>query len=366
MKAHPANEVRSLTGLRGIACIYVMLFHFGSLLLNFDRSDKPAIVFLSHGYLAVDLFFALSGFVMAFNYGHTFENGFSWRAYRAFLAKRIARIYPLYVICTAIGFGLYLVGSMRVNLNENYSAVVLVYNIAMVQVWGFAESFNGPEWSISAEWAAYLCFPALLPPLLFKDRAIVATCIGGCVAVLFAICYIPNTIVQGRVNGSLDLFEPWYGISLLRCLTEFSFGIVIYRISMSGSEIYFPKYIDTVIAILCVFLLSIKDTDFLVAIIYPVLIYSLVASSGLVVRILASTPLEFLGRLSYSIYLIHELVLAGVFFLRPEIRSYGVTHWLRAAVGLAVIIVPVVAYLSYRFVELPARRWLQRKLLRQH
>ena len=302
---------------------------------------------------------------MALNYGHTFSNGFSIDSYRKFLSKRIARIYPLYLLCTLIAFLLYLAGSMRVDLNANYSAVVLIYNMAMVQVWGFAESFNGPEWSISAEWAAYLCFPILLPPLMFKDRAIVATCAGGCVAVLFAICYIPNTIVQGRVNGSLNLFEPWYGISLLRCLTEFCLGITVYRVSRSRPDVYFPKYVDTVIVCWCVALLSIRNTDFLVAISFPALIYSLVASSGMVVRLLASPPVEFLGRLSYSIYLIHELVLAGVFFLRPEIRSYGVTHWLRVAVGLAVIIVPIVAYFSYRFIELPARRWLQRKLLRQ-
>jgi peptidoglycan/LPS O-acetylase OafA/YrhL len=214
LKVFPQNEIGALTGLRGVACIYVMLFHFSSLLLNFNRPRNVAVTFLAHGYLAVDLFFALSGFVMALNYSHSFADGFSKTAYSTFLSKRIARIYPLYFICTIIGFMLFLVGSMRVDLNKDYSILVLLYNVAMVQVWGFAESFNGPEWSISAEWAAYLCFPALLSPLIFKDRAIAVTCVGGCVAALFAVCYIPNTILQGRENGSLHVVEPWYGYVL--------------------------------------------------------------------------------------------------------------------------------------------------------
>jgi peptidoglycan/LPS O-acetylase OafA/YrhL len=92
------SEIRSLTGLRGVAAAYVVLYHMHL----FELCSGAAATVLTHGYLAVDLFFVLSGFVMALTYAELFEGGFSAGRYRDFLVRRIARVYPLYVVVTLV------------------------------------------------------------------------------------------------------------------------------------------------------------------------------------------------------------------------------------------------------------------------
>src|ERR1700712_169365 len=94
------RELRSLTGLRGVAAVLVVLDHYWQGV----APTNPAKTLLAHGYLAVDLFFVLSGFVMTFNYASLFQEGYSFAAFRLFLSRRIARVYPLYLVCTLVAF----------------------------------------------------------------------------------------------------------------------------------------------------------------------------------------------------------------------------------------------------------------------
>ena len=113
------------------------------------------------GYLAVDLFFVLSGFVMALSYGPAFGERFSLRVFAAFLWRRVARLYPLYgtilvarLVYTGLRYG-------RFDLPRPWIAAPLAHpwtaipaNVLLVQSWGLAPSSIGPAWSISTEWAA--------------------------------------------------------------------------------------------------------------------------------------------------------------------------------------------------------------------
>jgi peptidoglycan/LPS O-acetylase OafA/YrhL len=143
------EEIRALTGLRGIAAIYVMIFHFVPL-VSFSGLE---MTFIGHGYLAVDLFFVLSGFVMALNYGRMFEARWTARTYMTFLGRRIARVYPLYLVATVCGCGLVSTGYLE-GFDTTPIVKTFVFNVLMVQSWGFAGSFDAPAWSISAEFAA--------------------------------------------------------------------------------------------------------------------------------------------------------------------------------------------------------------------
>ena len=88
---------------------------------------------LSHGYLAVDLFFALSGFVLAMNYSGKLSREFTLQAYLSFLARRFARIYPLYLFTLTAATAL--VASHLMELHANPSRIFLP-NLFMVQNWG--------------------------------------------------------------------------------------------------------------------------------------------------------------------------------------------------------------------------------------
>src|ERR1035437_252958 len=94
------NEIKSLTGVRGIAACSVMFYHL-SHIRPFAQYNFRIV---SKGYLCVDLFFVLSGFVMALVYSKTFQHGCTKRDYRKFLFNRMARVFPLH-LAVALFFG---------------------------------------------------------------------------------------------------------------------------------------------------------------------------------------------------------------------------------------------------------------------
>ncbi len=100
------------------------------------HSAARASTFIAHGYLAVDLFFVLSGFVMAMNYKHMFDSGWSADAYLKFLGRRIARVYPLYLACTLIPFGLMSTGIWPHLVECRSLTPTLWLNLFMMQNWG--------------------------------------------------------------------------------------------------------------------------------------------------------------------------------------------------------------------------------------
>src|SRR5258707_7540721 len=99
------REIRSLTGMRGVAALAVVLYH-----LDLGQDDTGLVQhIIHHGYLAVDLFFVLSGFIMALTYSHVFVERFNINKYWKFLNHRIARIYPLYIFSTLLCFFLFVI-----------------------------------------------------------------------------------------------------------------------------------------------------------------------------------------------------------------------------------------------------------------
>jgi len=94
-------EIRSLTGLRGAAAVFVAFYHSFYFMVSNQADNSPPVVFLRHGYLSVDLFFVLSGYVMALTYAPLFAGGFRMLAFADFLGRRIGRIYPAYITVTA-------------------------------------------------------------------------------------------------------------------------------------------------------------------------------------------------------------------------------------------------------------------------
>ncbi len=157
------GEIKSLTALRGIAAMAVVIEHFSATAEHHAAVPVPSLV--AHGYLAVDLFFVLSGFIMAYTYLSAFEAD-GLRAYPGFLGKRIARIVPLNtaVLACLIGAGWlssHLIGRNLLFQSDNLPFDLLT-NLLMLQGIGIGTNLNGPSWTISTEFAAYIIFPLLI------------------------------------------------------------------------------------------------------------------------------------------------------------------------------------------------------------
>lgn len=342
------NEVRSLTGLRGVAAAAVVLYHLVEML---HVPMGPLRLVALRGYLAVDVFFVLSGFVMALRYAPRFARGFDADAYRDFLLRRVARIYPLYaVVLAAMVLGVACGAFPGWDLRQQGATILA--NVLLVQGWSVGVSLNGPAWSISTEAAAYLLFPALLGVTVFGGwRRAVGTAVIACVLLGLAVAAGPR--LQPSGSGALDLYRETTPLPLIRCLVGFSFGLLVYRVTQVPSVARLAMADGTVTAVMALLAIGLWHgvDDRVIYPLLPLLVLCLAANRGRAARLFGSGVAHWLGVLSYAIYLLHE----GVFWGAQQMGLAG--GWLGANVALVLLF--GLAVLAHHAIELPGRRLIR-------
>ncbi len=357
--ANQNGEIRALTGIRGVACIYVMLYHFGFAGILPDLFAA----FAHHGYLAVDLFFILSGFVMAMVYGGYFIDGFDSGNYKKFIAKRIARIYPVYIFMTLVFIFFFSVILDEVPKNVSSTPFDLTANVLSIQAWGLSDSYIGPAWSISTEWAAYFLLPLLLPVTLFGSRSSALLTLLLCALILISICILPHEIT-GIVTsrGMLDMSDGKNYAPLIRCITEFTIGLITYRFYKRNIflAIRNGRYFSLIIATLMVAFLFIDDGDIFFVALVPFLLLSLADDVSPVAKMLSWRPVYLTGELSYSLYLVHGLISWLHYLIKQSIFALGLPYpnlfILLSQVSLSLAL----ATLVHLYIERPGKKHLLR------
>jgi len=352
------SEIRPLTGLRGIAALYVAVHHFHSM----DESSLSPLI--RHGYLAVDLFFVLSGFVLAMNYGKAFRNGFSWQSYVAFLTKRIARTYPLYLFFTTIlAVVLVLWGGARILGGDFLS--LLTANTLMIQTWGIAPSIVSPGWSLSAEWAAYLLFPALTCFLLYGRKALAVTGAIFCLICLVAVSVSDASIIVGSQphrHGPLDLYSYDSPAPVLRCIAGFGLGLLSFRLRDESVVRYFLGDPGTsyIVCAGVLVMLCIPQSDIAMVILFPALIICLSFQRGLLARMLGSKAIFSIGVWSYSIYLLHRPFIIMQDEIAERMTHYGSISAKSIATTVTLVVIVALSAVAYRLIENPGRGFMNR------
>jgi len=343
-----AKEIRALTGLRGAAAVYVVLIHFWL----YTGSSIPPKIFLSHGYLAVDLFFVLSGFVMTLNYAELFRGGWRWASYRIFLSRRIARVYPLCFATTLLAA--ILISRRWLEGTDIRLGRDLPFNLLMIQSWSLAPSLDGPSWSISAEWAAYLVFPVALwlghNPTGRRAR----WTLFFSVVSIAVLCWLPMVFVhRPNAESLLDLHDPRGGWSVLRCLAEFFLGIFTARLYAIQKDQWVQRsgLLATATGLAMLFLLEFRGSDFFFVVLCPVLVLCLTSRPGILARLLSSKVVHHLGIISYSIYLVHILPLG---FAHHYAIRHALIHGETWEVLAALLVYPL-SLAAYYSIEKPCR-----------
>lgn len=353
------NEIRSLTGLRGIAALIVMFYHFNSSKLL----SGPAEVMLGHGYLMVDLFLVLSGFIIAMTYGHLFEKAFSWSDYALFLTRRLARIYPLYAV-SILTAGTLVATSWMDHWPGPPIPVTTVIDLTMLQSLALVPSLNTPGWSISAEWTACLLFPLLVMLCLRRSWGLALLTAGLAFAILPILTILPALEDEPKRAGLLDIWHYDTAYPVVRCVAGFTLGMVTYRLAQTEwvRRITAQSWLSAVILAAILGLMSIKQADVWIVALFPLFILSLAPDDSPVARILGSGPIYRLGILSYGIYLIHNQMNYFMLELAKELESLGfATQTATAAATLAfVALVIILTEFTYRLIERPARNAIYR------
>lgn len=342
-----SDNIDALTGLRGLAAWMVVLYHFREYTPRF--MGGAASLLIDHGYLAVDLFFILSGLVLYINYHHQFES-VQARVATSFYFRRIARIYPLHLAVLV----LYLANPIAIALfssagdpGSRYSLEYFLLSVFLIQNWGFTASveWNIPAWSISTEFAAYLLFPILVCAIKRgAGRASwmpMATYLGLLIA-------IPALYIG---NGLPSLGENISRLGIARCILEFSMGLVLgYHYVLNPAWLARQaRYFLAAFCVVGVALLLIGGAPdyFAAPLLFTLLILSLLDARAPWSRFFAWRPLVYLGEISYSTYMIHYFVKDWIKFLSSEI---GLTQYV-----VYVAVVFVLSMLLYRWVEYPFR-----------
>ena len=151
-------QLPALTGLRALAAVWVVLFHYKNDLFLLVPGSIVLLPFIRKGYFAVDLFFVLSGFILGYTYFEKYRG--TRREYAEFLSHRLARIYPVHLFTLAV-LSAMLLGAHVIHAtisDSRYDPVSFVYNLLLIHSWGLEDwnTWNQPSWSLSAEWFAYV------------------------------------------------------------------------------------------------------------------------------------------------------------------------------------------------------------------
>ncbi len=331
--------------------MWVVAYHFWP-------SLSPAVpTLVTRGYLGVELFFALSGFILS----HVYLASFGEKRFRYpdFLWARLARIYPVHLV-TLIGLGLMVAAAAVVGVIVTGNVIVwssLPAHLLLVQAWGLGPQggWNHPSWSISAEWFAYLTFPVFAwAAWRLRERPMIAL---GCALGLIALIY---PLFQ-RLTG-LPLTHATIVWGALRIVPCFAYGCAIYLAWRSGAlEARMTANgaaLAGLAAITAGALLGAPDP--LMVALFGALILGLAAMARTGSRVLTAPVWVYLGEVSFSIYMVcipWELLFghgaAKVLHLHGETLPAPV--WLAMILG----VIPAATVLHH-LVERPAREAMRR------
>ena len=368
-RVNSTESINALTGVRILAALWVLVSHMDAELFALFPSSRLLEPVISSGILGVDVFFILSGFIISYNYAARFDaqplqvrgqNGGTWRRmYGRFLWLRLARLYPVHLITLLAVLGMYLASQMlnvKLNLESGYGPIDFVRNLFLVHAWGsFDFNWNGPAWSISAEWFAYLLFPvfALLTARVKGHWQLVGT-----VAVLMLL---PLANLFGSHNPFSNILH------LLRVSSEFLAGCFLYRLHARGAGAGLPWPILTPLAgvlavAMAALLWGLGTTLFWVAPLLAVFVYGVAQQQGAFTSSLATPGMIFWGQVSYSLYMTHSLVRTVLRKALPFAHFVDASLVVRLGLlGLYAICFAAVAVLMFLLIEEPARHWLRKK-----
>jgi peptidoglycan/LPS O-acetylase OafA/YrhL len=350
--------IQSLEGLRGVAALIVALYHL--------KIGTEYVSVLKNGYLFVDLFFVLSGFVICAAY---FTRMNTLQDFKPFVIRRFGRLFPLLVFSTvlfvlltnlivlakklavAYGYGGFLnnpdaLTYLVPSAGEIFSTLTLTHSLGVFD----DLILNTPGWSISTEFYTYLLFAAAC--MIFPERKRLPV-FGVLAAIGMAITVWSSVSVHGCLEKG-GCMGVTYDYGFLRCVYSFFLGALLYHVSRSAALPYGMLQAVGLVTLGVFFslLAPLPGIAFLFPFAFALLILSLAKDQGPLAQLLKMRPFQILGQRSYSIYMLHmPLVLI---FENVAKRVDG------AAAGALVVVAYVSVLLlisgwSYRFIEDPFR-----------
>jgi peptidoglycan/LPS O-acetylase OafA/YrhL len=347
IKIRPHFQI--LDGLRGIAALAIVVFHF----MEWIFTD-PSQNFIGHGFLAVDFFFCLSGFVI----GYAYDERMDHIGLPQFFKRRLIRLQPIVVFGSVVGLLTFLLDPFA-NYQHQYSItrIILLFlcSLLMIPFPTMGErsfnnfGLNAPSWSLFWEYVANIFYGLILVKLSRKILALL---------LIPAACFLFHTAYQkGNLLGGWAGENFWDGG--VRIAYSFLAGLIIYRYNLVIKNK--AGFIGCGILLMLTFIMPHFSlnwlAEFLVIAIYFPFIVSLGAGAAFPRKTLALC--QFSGNISYPLYMTHY---AGIWIFGNYLTTYrpeGIILWMIVIFGTIFFV--LFAWLVMKYYDTPVRKWLSRK-----
>ena len=359
-----------LDGLRGVAAVTVVIFHIFE---TFSGGNHLKQI-INHGYLAVDFFFVLSGFVI----GYAYDDRWGKMTLKNFFKRRLIRLHPMIILGMIIGaIGFYFSASPvlfpRINETPLWELlVVMIIGSTLLPVpksmdirgWNEMHPLNGPAWSLFFEYIANILY-ALFIRKFSKTTLAILVFIAGC-----ALIHLAVTSPNGDVIGGWSVNPGQLRIGFTRLLYPFFAGLLLSRICKPGQI----KYAFSWCSLLIIASLSfprIGGSEHLwmnglydslsIICLFPLVVY--IGASGQLKGKVAPKICRFLGDISYPLYITHYPI---IYIFTAWVVDNQISMEASWPAALLVLISAVtIAYGSLKLYDLPVRKWLTRRYMKQ-
>lgn len=350
MMIKDGGDIRPLTALRFFAAFWVVLYSYWPKL-----AGPSAPMLVQKGYLGVELFFILSGFILCHVYLRGFGEGRF--TYGSFLWNRLARVYPLHLATLAAFAGLGLVAGLAgIGIDPHIlDWPSLPANLTLTHAWGLARTaaFNHPSWSISAEWFAYLSFPLFaLAAVRLQARP--------WVLLTAAVAVVLGLYPAFQAMAGFSLTEATFKWGALRIVPCFLLGCGLHALWRSGATarwncagLAFAALVGVAVST------SLGAPDNVTVLGLGALILALAGLAAQGSTWLTQRPLTYLGEISYSIYMV--CALWEIVFVNGAQKLVNLPGERLPAPLWIILVLGVLplAAASFHLVEKPARRALK-------
>ncbi len=362
------RHFKILDALRGVAAIVVVLFHVLEVYSGGDHTKQ----FINHGYLAVDFFFMLSGYVMA----HAYDDRWGKMTLMDFFKRRIIRLHPMIIlgmtigaICFYFGESAYFPKIADTSVWQLLLVLVIGYTLIPlppsmdIRGWNEMHPLNGPAWSLFLEYIANILHALVLrklPKIILSALVFLAA---------LALIHLAVTSPNGDIIGGWSTEPEQLRIGFTRLLFPYMAGMLLRRAAKPGSG----KSTFIGCSLLLIVMLSIPrigghDTlwanglyeALTIVLVFPIIIY--LGAIGTIKRNRTEKLCTFLGDISYPIYIIH-FPFAYIFYTWVTKNEVPIEQGTMVGIGLLLFTL-ILSYLSLKLYDEPVRRWLAKRFMR--
>ncbi len=354
-----------LDGLRGVAALTVVCFHLFEAFATSHLDQR-----INHGYLAVDFFFILSGFVM----GYAYDDRWGRMSVREFVKRRLIRLHPMVVMGALIGAAMFYTQGCsawdvtRISLGMLLLSTLL--NALMIpattgfEIRGVGEMYplNGPSWSLMFEYIGNLLYALFIRRLSTRLLAMLVAA-AGCALAAFAVRGPLGDICVGFAMTGENILG-----GSLRLLFSFSAGLLMARI-FKPAKIKGAFWIGAIAIVAVASVPRIGGSEHLwmngaydalcAVAVFPLLVY--IGASGRTTDKFTTRVCKFLGDISYPLYMVHYPFIY-LYFAWVKNENLTFRESLPAAAALVAGSIAL-AWLCLKFYDEPIRRWLAKRFL---